>query len=141
MDARVEQINIAAQEGAPCLPVDRVKVTERGVQGDRYADTGDITLIEAEALEGLLEDTGIKLSGAESRRQFTTRGVSLNDLVGKRFRVGPVVVEGIELDEPCNHLQKLTKPGVLRGLVHRGGLRAAIVTPGEVAVGDPISIG
>ena len=115
-------------------------MTETGVEGDRYAESGDVTLIETEALEGLLADTGIELSAGESRRQFATRGVSLNDLVGRRFSIGEVVVEGIELDEPCNHLQKLTKPGVLRGLVHRGGLRAAIVKPGEVAVGDPISI-
>ena len=59
-----------------------------------------------------------------------TRGIRLNDLVGKRFTVGEVECVGQELCEPCNHLQGLTQPGVLRGLVHRGGLRADIVSGG-----------
>jgi MOSC domain-containing protein YiiM len=72
------------------------------------------------------------------RRQVLTRGVRLNDLVGERFTVGGVECVGQELCEPCNHLQGLTYPGVLRGLVHRGGLRADIVSGGRIAVGDEI---
>jgi MOSC domain-containing protein YiiM len=67
-----------------------------------------------------------------------TRGVSLNDLVGKRFRVGALECVGEELCEPCDHLQSLTEPGVLRGLVHRGGLCAEVVSGGEIAVGDAV---
>ena len=95
-------------------------------------------MIAAEALEALFAETGIELSAAESRRNVLTRGVDLNALVGRRFRVGEVECEGIELCEPCSHLEGLTKPGVLRGLVHRGGLRAAIHRGGEIAVGDPV---
>jgi MOSC domain-containing protein YiiM len=134
----VEQIHIAPAESELPAPVDAVEVSDEGVVGDRYASSRDLTLIEAEALEGLREDTGIELSPAEVRRQVLTRGVRLNDLVGERFTVGGVECVGQELCEPCNHLQGLTYPGVLRGLVHRGGLRADIVSGGRIAVGDEI---
>jgi MOSC domain-containing protein YiiM len=139
MPGSVEKIAVAKQESELPGAVGEIEVTGRGLVGDRYGDAGDITLIEAEALEGLRADTGIELSHEESRRQVLTRGVDLNELVGKRFTVGSVELEGAELCEPCNHLQSLTKQGVLRGLVHRGGLRADIVSAGRIAVGDQIS--
>ena len=70
---------------------------------------------------------------------MATRGIDLNALVGRRFRVGALECEGIELCEPCTHLEGLTQPGVLKGLVHRGGLRASILSGGEIAVGDPVA--
>lgn len=138
MPGSVEQIHVAAVESELPQPVDAVDVTADGVVGDRYAESRDLTLVEAEALEGLREDTGIEVSPAEVRRQVLTRGIRLNDLVGERFRVGEVECVGQELCEPCNHLQGLTYPGVLRGLVHRGGLRADIVSGGRIAVGDEV---
>jgi MOSC domain-containing protein YiiM len=138
MSGSVEGIHVAARESELPRPVDAVDVTADGVVGDRYSQARDLTLIEAEALEALLADTGIELSAAESRRQVLTRGIRLNDLVGERFAVGGVECVGQEWCEPCAHLQGLTKPGVLRGLVHRGGLRADIVQGGRIAVGDEI---
>ena len=138
MAGSVEQIHIAPMESELPHAVDAVEVTADGVVGDRYASSRDLTLVEAEALEGLLEDTGIELSHAEVRRQVLTRGIRLNALVGERFVVGGVECVGQELCEPCNHLQGLTYDGVLRGLVHRGGLRADIVSGGRIAVGDEI---
>lgn len=138
MPGSVEQIHVAPVESELPQPVDAVDVTADGVVGDRYGESCDLTLIEAEALEGLREDTGIELSPAEVRRQVLTRGIRLNDLVGERFTVGEVECVGQELCEPCNHLQGLTYPGVLRGLVHRGGLRADIVSGGRIAVGDEV---
>ena len=98
----------------------------------------DQTLIETEAVEGLRADTGIDLGLGGSRRNVVTRDVALNDLVGRRFRVGEAECLGVELCEPCRHLERLTEPGVLRGLVHRGGLRADVVSGGTVAVGDAV---
>jgi MOSC domain-containing protein YiiM len=136
---RVESIHIAAEHEHKALPVDSAHaVAGRGLQGDRHADTGDITLIEAEALEALASEHGIELAPGESRRQVMTRGISLNDLVGVRFRVGEVEFVGTELCEPCNHLQKLTQPGVMRGLVHRAGINADVLSDGDIAVGDAI---
>jgi MOSC domain-containing protein YiiM len=139
MPGSVEQIHIAPLESELPHAVDAVEVTADGVVGDRYANSRNLTLVEVEALEGLLEDTGIELSPAEVRRQVLTRGIRLNELVGERFVVGGVECIGEELCEPCNHLQGLTYPGVLRGLVHRGGLRADIVSGGRIAVGDEIA--
>jgi MOSC domain-containing protein YiiM len=138
MPGSVEGIHIAPVESELPHAVDSVDVTADGVVGDRYETSRNLTLVEAEALEGLLTDTGLEVSAAEVRRQVLTRGIALNDLVGQRFRVGEVECVGEELCEPCNHLQSLTKPGVLRGLVHRGGLRADIVQGGRIAVGDEI---
>jgi MOSC domain-containing protein YiiM len=135
----VEGIHVAAAESQLPQPVEAVEVTADGVVGDRYGEARDLTLIEAEALEGLRADTGIEMSAAESRRQVLTRGIRLNDLVGQRFSVGGVECVGQELCEPCAHLQGLTQPGVLRGLVHRGGLRADIVSGGRIAVGDAVA--
>ena len=137
----VESIAVASKESELPDAVDEIEVTGRGLVGDRYGDAGDITLIAAEALEGLRADTGIQLSHEESRRQVLTSGIDLNALVGQRFTVGSVECEGAELCEPCNHLQSLTTQGVLRGLVHRGGLRADIIRPGRIAVGDRITPG
>jgi MOSC domain-containing protein YiiM len=146
MHGTVLEINVAPVEEAPCEPVDRVRVVAgRGIEGDRkFAGNGraepgdDLTLIAAEALEGLEADTGIVLSAAESRRNLLTRGIDLNALLGRRFTVGGVPCEGMKLCEPCNHLAKMTQPGVLRGLVHRGGLRANVLADGEIAVGDAV---
>jgi MOSC domain-containing protein YiiM len=137
----VESIAVASNESELPGAVDEIEVTGRGLVGDRYRDAGDITLIASEALEGLRADTGIQLSHEESRRQVLTRGIDLNALVGQRFMVGSVECEGAELCEPCNHLQSLTQQGVLRGLVHRGGLRADIIRPGRIAIGDRITPG
>jgi MOSC domain-containing protein YiiM len=139
MAGSVEAIHIAAVESELPHPVDEVEVTDDGMVGDRYSKARNITLIEAEALDGLLADTGIEVSPAAVRRQVLTRGIRLNDLVGVRFRVGDVECVGEEWCEPCNHLQKLTEPGVMRGLVHRAGLRADIVRAGRIAVGDEVA--
>jgi len=114
----------------------------RGLEGDRYAtgegtfsNTGgrghDLTLVEAEALPP-------DLAPADARRNVVVRGIALDDLIGRRFRVGSVECLGQRRCEPCAHLERLTHPGVLRALVHRGGLRADVVADGEIRVGDPV---
>jgi MOSC domain-containing protein YiiM len=121
----------------------------KGLAGDRYCrgegsfskNPGggrQVTLVATEMLELLLSDHGITLPAIETRRNLVTKGVSLNDLVGEIFRVGSVRMKGVRLSEPCNHLERLTQPGVLKGLVHRGGLRADILDEGVLRVGDAI---
>jgi MOSC domain-containing protein YiiM len=135
----VEAINIGPSDDLG--PVSSVRaVAGHGLEGDRYffadgAGSGEaLTLIEAEAIE----DVG--LTGARSRRQVVVRGGGLNDLVGKRFRVGDVECEGVELCEPCLHLQKLTRPGIIKDLIHRGGLRADILSGGTISIGDTVQV-
>jgi MOSC domain-containing protein YiiM len=127
-------------------PVDRVEAhAGKGLAGNRYywpdgsAPAGNaLTLIEAEALAAFTRDTGIELTAQASRRNVLTRGIDLNALVGKRFRVGEVECVGVELCEPCLHLESVTHPGVIKGMVHRAGLNADLLTDGVIAVGDPV---
>ena len=135
----VEAINIGPSDAI--APVDVVSARAgKGLEGDRHffgdgASPGEaLTLIEAE----VLEDVG--LSGAQSRRQVVVRGVRLNDLVGKRFRVGEVECFGVELCEPCQHLQAMTRPGIIKELVHRAGINADILNDGRIRVDDEVVI-
>jgi MOSC domain-containing protein YiiM len=141
---RVEAINIGPPRELPA-PVEHVSAQAgKGLVGNRYyfADGAKpgraLTLIAAEALEALAAEHGIEITAAASRRNVLTRGIDLNALVGKRFRVGSVECIGVELCEPCKHLESLTKPGVIKGLTHRGGLNADILSDGEIAVGDEV---
>jgi hypothetical protein len=148
----VEAIYITPSAGKPMQPLSEAEaIAGRGLAGDRYLEgTGyysnrpladgsrEVTLVEAEELEALGRETGIRLDPSESRRNVLTRSVRVNDLIGKRFRMGEVVCEGIRICEPCTYLEKLTQKRVMRPLVHRGGLRARIVSGGTVRVGDEI---
>jgi MOSC domain-containing protein YiiM len=151
---RVEVVAIAAGAEAPMQQVATARaIPGRGLEGDRYANqvgtftprsgrgSGyDLTLIEAEALDELTLPDGHRLGYAEARRNIVTRGIDLNTLVGKRFRIGEVECVGRRLCEPCAHLERLTYRGVLRKLIHRGGLRADILTAGSVGVGAAIEL-
>ena len=144
MAGRVEGIYIMAEHGEPPGPVDFVRVhAGRGLEGNRYffdeaAPGTALTLIAAEAVEAMDREDGISIEPWESRRNVVTRGIDVNELVGKRFRVGAVECRGIELCEPCTTLQAMTKPGVIKGLTHRGGLNADILSDGEIRIGDAV---
>lgn len=140
----VAAIMIAPAAELPLVRIDAVEALPgRGLAGDRYASgkgtfSGpgrgyELTLVEA----GVLDE--IRLPWEDARRNVVTAGISLNALVGKRFRVGPVECVGRRLAEPCAHLEKLARPGLLRPLVHRGGLRADILSGGTISIGDEIS--
>jgi MOSC domain-containing protein YiiM len=132
--------------------IDSVRaIPGRGLEGDRYfsqsgtysAKNGadrEITLIENEALEALHRDCGIALEAKETRRNVATRGVPLNHLVGRQFRVGGVSLLGVRLCEPCGYMEELCGKPVRAGLVHRGGLRAQILTEGWIRVGDAVEM-
>jgi MOSC domain-containing protein YiiM len=119
-----------------------------GLEGDRYAlrqgtffkpePDYELTLIEAEAVEALKREYDVELEPGESRRNLVTRGVALNHLVGRDFQIGEVKARGIRLCEPCDHLQRLTGRQVIKGLRHRGGLRAQILTHGTIRIGDQV---
>lgn len=149
--AKVEGIFISGVASEPMISLETANaVAGKGLEGDRYylgqgfysdgKDGRHLTLIEKESLDALLQDFGVVLEPNESRRNVVTSGVRLNDLVGKRFRVGAIECEGIRLCTPCKHLEELTRPGMLRGLTHSGGLRANILNDGTLSVGDEIQI-
>jgi MOSC domain-containing protein YiiM len=146
---RLEAIALrSAKSGAVQLVQSATAQTERGLVGDyvfarlapeeQNEPDKQITLIEAEALEAVQSEKGYSISHGESRRNLLTRGVPLNHLVGKRFRVGALLLEGQELCEPCKHLEKLTGKLLISHFLHRCGLRARIVEGGSIQIGDVI---
>ena len=140
-DGRVEGIFIGPELTLPA-PADRVAaLAGKGLDGNRYywadgdAPAGQaLTLIAAEAIA----ESGLEISAAETRRNVLTSGIDVNALVGRRFRIGELECYGVELCEPCSHLQQVTGKDVLGTLVHRAGLNVDILTDGEIAVGDAI---
>ena len=149
----IVSIHVAAAAGSPMTAVEEVRALPgRGLEGDRYfLRTGtysaregadrEITLIETEAIDALRRDYGVALDAGETRRNLATRGVALNHLVGRVFRVGETTVRGLRLCEPCAHMEKLAGKRIRSGLVHRGGLRAQILTEGWIRVGDEVGAG
>jgi len=146
----VELIALASEAEGPMRSVSTAEAVEgRGLLGDRYERKAgtfskpggrgyDLTLVEVEALEEL-SAKGVELAPIEARRNLVVRGIALDDLIGRRFRIGEVECYGQRRCEPCSHLERLTQPGVLRGLVHRGGLRADVLSSGRIRTGDSVA--
>ncbi len=152
MQPTVAAIHIAKSAKEPTFPVNAIRaVPGKGLEGDRYFNqTGtfctkrelfnEVTLIETEAVEALKRDYDIEVSTGDTRRNIATRGVALNHLVGREFKVGAVLLRGIRLCEPCSHLEALTRQGIKAALKHRGGLRAQVLTEGIIHVGDAVGL-
>jgi len=151
---RVEAICVARRASEAMQPLADVEATAGiGLNGDRYAagtgfysdrptDSGarEVTLFEAEVLDALRSEHAIELSPSEHRRNLTVRGVQLNTLIGQRFTVGEVMLEGVKDCPPCDHLQELVGKPVLQPLLERGGLRARILQSGTIRVGDALTV-
>jgi MOSC domain-containing protein YiiM len=148
----VEQLAVAPHAEAPMQLIPRAHaIAGRGLEGDRYADsTGtfsprgahrpgyDLTLIAAEVVEELTTRNAA-VDFAATRRNVLTRGIDVNALVGRDFRIGDIRCRGLRLAEPCAHLERLHGPGLLRPLIHRGGLRVDILSDDYINEGSPIS--
>ena len=141
-------IYIASEPSGPMKRLESVEaMAGAGLVGDRYAPKEgqprprpeqELTLIEIEAIEAAVHDYRLEIHSGLTRRNLVTRGVPLNHLVGRQFTVGDVLLEGLELCEPCSHLEKLTVAGIRKALAHRGGLRARIVAGGKLREGQRI---
>jgi MOSC domain-containing protein YiiM len=146
MAGKVEAIFVCPQKRELPQPVERVRAgAGQGLEGNRYywpnrnAPPGRaVTLIAAEAVEAVAAEGQVTVSAPATRRNVLTRGIDVNELVGKRFRIGDVECEGVELCEPCTTLESMTQPGVIKAFVHRCGLNADILSDGEISVGDSV---
>lgn len=148
---RLEHIHVADSGGAPMRALgEALAVAGRGIEGDRYClATGtysvkpgpdrQLTLIEAEVLAALARDHDIALAPHEHRRNLTVSGAPLGHLVGRRFRVGPVVLEAVRLNQPCKWLEKLTGKPVHAPLLNRSGLNCRVLEGGPLRPGDPVT--
>jgi MOSC domain-containing protein YiiM len=149
-DGIVVEIYLAPGAGQALSAVDQVRaLVGRGLEGDRYAlGLGSfsrwpgagraVTLIAQEAVEALLAETGLDVAQGRSRRNIVTRGVNLNALVGRSFRIGGARFRGDRLAEPCGYLERRIGPGLVTALRGRGGLRADVLEEGIVRVGDAV---
>jgi MOSC domain-containing protein YiiM len=151
-EGKLLAIAIARQAKAAMESVESIAaVAEQGLVGDRYGagigaaqfrghrkPENEVTLIEREAIEAANDEFNMTICHLDTRRNLLTEGVPLNDLVTKTFRVGPVLLRGLELCEPCGYLERRTYPFIRQALKHRGGLRCCVVEGGELRVGDPV---
>lgn len=150
--AAITEIYVSPESGAAMQPRSSVAAwAGQGLEGDRFRvaagrDPGDgrqLTLVARESLAEIAAETGLVIPGQRSRRNIVTDGVKLNELVGRRFRLGDVVCEGVEVCQPCAKMGDVLgedKALVVKALVHRSGLRARIVGDGVIHTGDPITI-
>ncbi len=147
---RVVGVHLAEAGGLAMRPVQSaVAVVGQGLVGDRYqAGTGewcydrrlcdDLTLIAAEALDDADAEHGVRLQGGAARRNVETCGVDLQALVGRTFQIGEVVLHGNQPCEPCRYLDRVTGQPAKAALAGRGGLRASVITGGQLGVGDSV---
>lgn len=149
MDGTVERLFIAREDSAPMESLESVEAVEGGLEGDRYLtgkgyyspfDVCEVTLIEAEAIEEIVEAFEIDLTDGRHRRNVVTRGVAVHDLLGATFEIGDAVLRGTRPRPPCAHVEQVAgEKGVARALKNkRGGVCASVVEPGSIEVGDEI---
>jgi MOSC domain-containing protein YiiM len=150
-EGSVVEIYIGPEFEQPMRAVKSVNaVAGRGLEGDRYFHDGapegehipseEVTLIEIEAIEAARRDHEADFGPEDTRRNLVTRGVTLKDLLGHRFSVGPVELEGLEPNPPCSHLERVSKKRILKPLINGGGIRARILTGGPIRTGDRIRV-
>jgi MOSC domain-containing protein YiiM len=139
--------------GAAAEPMRRVPAVEAvpglGLTGDRYALGGgtwaqypdlekQVTLIDSDDVAAVAAETGSELTPGDTRRNLVTTGVDLPSLVGRWFTVGDVLLFGMKRCPPCTHLERLTGIRLIKAMVHRGGINAAVFAGGPIAEGSAL---
>jgi MOSC domain-containing protein YiiM len=150
MTGRVREIWMTPSAAAPMQRVSAARlVAGRGLEGDRYAMGGgtwarypdlekQLTLIDRDDVAAVAAEIGASLSPGDTRRNLVTAGVDLPALVGRWFVVGDALLFGVKRCPPCTHLERLTGVRLIRAMVHRGGINAAVFVGGPIAEGDVV---
>ena len=140
---KIVAIHIAAKAGQPLQEISAATlVADKGIAGDRYFGRKpklNVTLVQEEFLEQAAEEISVSIRPGMSRRNITVRGVALNDLIGKRFQIGAVELEGVSLCEPCRNMERNIGAGAIAALSGRCGIRARVVRGGQIQKGDEIT--
>ena len=144
--SKVFKLGISSENNKEIQEVESIDViANKGVVGDRHFDEYNdpycqLSLIESENIDYYNFKYGLNIPYINFRRNIVTRGVRLNDLVGKKFIIGRVEVEGIDLCRPCKHLtEMLFQDNILKEFLRRGGLRCQILSSSKISIGDKIS--
>ncbi len=145
MAGSIEAIYVSAKHGEQKVSIPEAELRAKvGLIGDRYAGHGIVSIIEAEAVDAFNVTTGLTVSPDDTGRNVVTRGIRLNDLVGRTFRIGEAVLKGFELCEPCLVLggrlatASVRPHEVVKAFTHSAGIRAQVVASGQVSAGDQI---
>ena len=144
---KVYKLGISTNNNQTISEVNSIKVlVNQGIVGDRHFNEfndpyNQITLIESENIDYYNIKYGLNIPYKDFRRNIITKGIKLNDLVGKRFQIGKVELEGIDLCRPCKHLSEiLDQDNIIKEFLRRGGLRCQILTSSTIEVGDKINV-
>ncbi len=142
--SKVVAIHIApkARQAMQEIPLATL-VADKGIEGDRYfgrEPEQNVTLVQEEFLEVAADELAVSNRPGMSRRNLTVRGVTLNDLIGKRFCIGAAELEGVSLCEPCRNMEKSIGSGAVAALSGRCGIRARVVRGGIIRPGDEINL-
>ena len=145
--SEVYKLGISTKNNQPINEVNSIDViSNQGVVGDRHFKEfndpyNQISLIESENIAHYNIKYGLNIPYIDFRRNIVTKGIKLNDLVGKKILVGNVKLEGIDLCRPCKHLSEvLGQENIIKEFLRRGGLRCQILTSSSIKINDKISI-
>ena len=145
--SEVLKLGITAIHNRSIQEVDSIEViANQGIVGDRHFKKfndpyNQISLIESEGIDNYNIKFGLNISYIDFRRNIITKGTKLNDLVGKKFKVGTVELEGIDLCRPCRHLsESLNQNNIIKEFLRKGGLRCQILSSSNINVGDKIKM-
>ena len=145
--SKVFKLGITSNNNKKIEEVESIEVlANKGVVGDRHFDNYNdpycqLSLIEAENIDEYNLKFGLNIPYLDFRRNIITKGIKLNDLVGKKLSIGNVEVEGIDLCRPCRHLtEMLDQENILKEFLRKGGLRCQILSSSQIKVGDTIKV-
>ena len=145
--AKVYKIGITTNNNQPIKEVNSIEViANKGIVGDRHFHEfndpyNQLSLIESENIVEYNLRFNLNISYIDFRRNIVTKGIQLNDLIGKKLKIGNVELEGIELCRPCRHLtEMLNQKNILKEFMRKGGLRCQILSSSNINIGDKIEI-
>jgi len=145
--SKVFKLGITDKNNSEIKEVASIEVlANKGVVGDRHFDDFNdpycqLSLIESENIDYYNSKYGLNIPYINFRRNIVTKGIKLNELIGKKIKVGDVSIEGIDLCRPCRHLtEMLDQENILKEFLRRGGLRCQILSSAKIKVGDQIKI-
>ena len=145
--SNVYKLGITKSNNKKIIEVSSIEVkADKGIVGDRhFSDFNDpycqLSLIESENIDYYNTKYGLNIPHIDFRRNIVTKKIELNNLIGKKFLIGEVEVEGVDLCRPCKHLtQMLNQENILKEFLRRGGIRCRILTSSKISIGDKIEI-
>ena len=145
--SKVLKLGITDNNNKKIIEVNSIDVlANKGIVGDRHFNEYNdpycqLSLIESENIDYYNTKYGLNIPYTDFRRNVITKGIDLNNLIGKKLQIGNVKVEGIDLCRPCKHLtEMLNQENILKEFLRRGGLRCQILSSSSISIGDEIKI-